>query len=164
MIAMLCVRSKQVWVGLVVLVLLLIPVGPLPLAGYIRGFTGDLSVVSFLLLISLYFFPARQSVPWWMVFSFILFGAFFYAYALGVGMTDPYAWGYDSLPMILSVAAVASSFWLIKFYRAAIVLSAAIIAWTIGLHESTNLWDYVIDPYLFISLLGFVIWEKTRQP
>jgi hypothetical protein len=42
------------------------------------------------------------------------------------------------------------------------IIGIAIIAWSLHLHESNNLWDYVFDPVLAIWAL-FSVWSGVRK-
>jgi len=86
----------------------------------------------------------------------------FYPLALGVGMLDPYAWGYGSIFLLAGVLITAFVAWLAGSNRIAIILALAILAWTVGWHESTNLWDYVLDPFLGLWAIGSLIRSGWR--
>lgn len=126
----------------------------LPLAAYARGFTGELSLASMLLLWTAYFskVPVRTSIGMRVWIAVVAIA--FYPLALGFSMVDPYTWGYGSLPLLLGVALTALVFCLAGSNRVALILAVAILAWSIGWHESANLWDYVLDPFLSIWAIG----------
>ena len=140
----------------------------LPLAAYLRGFTGELSITSMLLLWTAYFSPKEIHVPVAMKVWIALVAIVFYPLALGVSMLDPYAWGYGSFTLLAAVIATALIVWLAGFNRIAIILAAAILAWAAGWHESTNLWDYILDPFLGLWAIGSLIrsgWQaRTARP
>jgi hypothetical protein len=64
----------------------------LPLSAYVRGVTGDLSIVTMLLLWAS-ILPNAKRVPLPFMVALILLAIPFYPMALGLGMIDPYAWG-----------------------------------------------------------------------
>jgi hypothetical protein len=68
----------------------------LPLAAYVRGVVGDLSIVTLLLLLSSLFLNQRQA-PAGFKLGIVVVGFAFYPFALGFTMFDPYAWGYGSI-------------------------------------------------------------------
>jgi hypothetical protein len=72
----------------------------------------------------------------------------FYPLALGLGMLDPYTWGYGSLGFLISVVLFALVCGLLGWTKGVWIFAIAIIAWAGHWHESTNLWDYVLDPLL----------------
>jgi hypothetical protein len=86
-------------------------------------------------------------------------GLLFYPPALGLTKSDPYVWGYDS-PLLwvvllgLSLAAVFYDRYLLAF-----CITAAVASHAIGLYDSTNLWDYLLDPLLTVFAL---IWLFVR--
>jgi hypothetical protein len=134
----------------------------LPLAAYVRGFTGELSITSMLLLWTAYFSPKEIHVPALMKGWIALVAIAFYPFALGVGMLDPYVWGYGSIGLLAAVIATALIAWLAGSNRIAIILAIAILAWTVGWHESTNLWDYILDPFLGLWAIGSLIRSGWR--
>ena len=131
----------------------------LPLAAYVRGFTGELSITSMLLLWTAYFSPKEIHVPVAMKVWITLVAIIFYLLALGVSMLDPYAWGYGSFTLLAAVIATAL---LAGSNRIAIILGLAILAWAAGWHESTNLWDYILDPFLGLWAIGSLILSAWR--
>ena len=134
----------------------------LPLAAYVRGFTGELSITSMLLLWTAYFSPKEIHVPVVMKIWIALVAIAFYPFALGIGMLDPYAWGYGSIALLVAVIATAFIAWLAGSSRIAIILALAILAWAAGWHESANLWDYILDPFLGIWAIGSLIRSSWR--
>ena len=134
----------------------------LPLAAYVRGFTGELSITSMLLLWTAYFSPKEIHVPAVMKFWIALVAIAFYPLALGVSMLDPYAWGYGSIALLAGVLITAFIAWLAGTNRIAIILAVAILAWAAGWHESANLWDYILDPFLGIWAIASLIRSSWR--
>ena len=80
-------------------------------------------------------------------------GLLLYPFALGVGSIDPYEWGWYRSPLFVVVGVLTG--WLIwTRHRFGILLLAAVIALHLRLGESSNYWDYLIDPvYWFASLV-----------
>jgi len=81
-------------------------------------------------------------------------GLLLYPMALGMGRFDPYplGWAFSVFFVLLMTATVLL---LIYGNRFGIVLVAAILAYNLGVLESLNLWDYVVDPfYVLASLAG----------
>jgi hypothetical protein len=134
----------------------------LPLAAYVRGFTGELSITSMLLLWVAYFSPKEIHIPAAMKVWIALVALVFYPLALGIGMLDPYAWGYGSIALLLAVLATALAAWFAGSNCIAIILALAILAWTVGWHESTNLWDYILDPFLGLWAISSLIRSSWR--
>lgn len=128
----------------------------LPLAAYIRGMVGDLSVVTTLLLWSAVLFNAKP-VPTAFKSVIVIIAIIFYPLALGLGMADPYAWGYASIPFLIAVLLLALICGLANWSRGVWIISIAIIAWAAHWHESANLWDYLLDPLLAIWAAAAII-------
>jgi len=127
----------------------------LPLAAYVRGVTGDLSIV-FMLLLWSSLLPSSKTTPITFKFAVAIIALGFYPFALGLGMVDPYAWGYGSSAFLIAVLAFALVCGLANWSKGVWMIAIAIIAWAAHWHESANLWDYVLDPFLAIwALLAF---------
>ena len=77
-----------------------------------------------------------------------------YPLALGLGSFDPYEWGWHFSPLFVIVAAL--TVWLTwKQNRFGFLLLLAAVAFHLRLLESTNYWDYVLDP--IYCLVSFVV-------
>ena len=133
----------------------------LPLAAYVRGVIGDLSIVSALLLWSS-LLPKHQATPAPVKWSIAVLAIVFYPFALGVSMFDPYAWGYGSIAFLISVLIFALICGLAGWTKGVWIIGIAIIAWSVRWHESSNLWDYLLDPALAIWAL-FAAWNGMRK-
>ena len=137
----------------------------LPLAAYVRAVTGELSIVTMLLLWSS-MLPAAKKTPLGFKVVVALIAIAFYPLALGLGMLDPYAWGYGSIGFLIATIFFAIACGLAGWTKGVWILSIAIIAWTVHWHESANLWDYLLDPFLAIWALLAVpnmIYQKRRE-
>lgn len=138
----------------------------LPFAAYIRGVTGDLSILSLLLIVFTWSgwnaFRIASITPILIAVVAILF----YPFALGFTMFDPYAWGYHSSVFAGTILLVAAIYFFTKHSWEALVLSIAVIAWSIHWHESMNLWDYLLDPFLAAWAIGlsirWLIWGRPQ--
>ena len=137
----------------------------LPLSAYVRGVTGELSIVTMLLLWSS-MLPAAQKTPLGFKVVVALIAIAFYPLALGLGMLDPYVWGYGSIGFLIATIFFAIACGLAGWTKGVWILSIAIIAWTVHWHESANLWDYLLDPFLAVWALLAVpnaIYQKRRE-
>jgi len=137
----------------------------LPLSAYVRGVTGDLSIVTMLLLWGA-LLPSSKKTPLGFKAPIALIAIVFYPLALGLGMLDPYAWGYGSIGLLICAVVFAILCGLAGWTKGVWILSVAIIAWAAHWHESANLWDYLLDPFLAIwALLAIpsVIYLKRRE-
>jgi len=166
--------SKEIpFVIRVIAVLLLVnlffwPLGmslELPLSAYVRGVTGELSIVTMLLLWSSVL-PFAKKTPLEFKVSVTLIAIAFYPLALGLGMLDPYAWGYGSIGLLIATIFFAIVCGLAGWTKGVWILSFAMIAWAAHWHESANLWDYLLDPFLTIwALLAIpsAIYQNRRE-
>jgi hypothetical protein len=136
----------------------------LPFAAYIRGVTGDLSILSLLLIVFTWSgwnaFRIASITPILIAVVAILF----YPFALGFTMFDPYAWGYHSSVFVGTILLVAAIYFFAKHSWEALMISITVIAWSIHWHESINLWDYLLDPFLAAWAIGlsvrWLIWGR----
>ncbi|MES2771802.1 MAG: hypothetical protein V4623_07460 [Pseudomonadota bacterium] len=139
----------------------------LPLAAYVRGVVGDLSLPSLLLFARLAWFalvsPDRKKALFGEKNSAVLVGLILaaaillYPMALGLTADDPYRWGYAS-PWFL-LALLCLSLLGIRFRQAMLVwaINLSLLAWMLACYESSNLWDYLIDPVLVLCALGSLL-------
>ena len=137
----------------------------LPLVAYVRGVTGDLSIVLTLLLWTS-LLPSSKAISIAFKFAVAIISICFYPFALGLGMTDPYAWGYGSIAFLVAVLFFALVCGLANWSRGVWIIAIAIIAWAAHWHESANLWDYLLDPFLAIwALVAFIgiLYRKRRD-
>ena len=138
----------------------------LPLAAYIRGVTGDLSIVLTLLLWSS-LLPSSKTTPIVFKLAIAIIALGFYPFALGLDMVDPYAWGYGSTAFLIAVLVFAAVCGLANWAKGVWIIAIAIIAWAANWHESANLWDYLLDPFLAIwmlfALFGMLIKRRRAK-
>lgn len=154
---------KKVWL-LMLFIALLVPmpgVG-MGLAGFFRGFMGDLSMT--LLALSVWslchrlFGRAAIGKRELTVLLVVVAASalLLYPSALGWGDWDAYRLGWGSWWFFSALLALSGvSAWLgLRVLPALVAL--ALLAWSVGLMESGNLWDYLLDPWLSAFALGFV--------
>jgi len=137
----------------------------LPLAAYVRGVIGDLSIVTTLLLWSS-ILNLGKATPIALKFAIAIIAIAFYPLALGLGMLDPYAWGYGSIAFFIAVLFFALVCGLVNWSKGVWIIAIAILAWAAHWHESANLWDYLLDPFLaiwaLVALIG-ALYRKRRD-
>jgi hypothetical protein len=146
-----------------------VPVYGLPVAGYLRGFTGDLSTTTLILLFEATIYRLWGKPPY-SPDSFRLLmllaggaGLFLYPFALGLTYFDPYVLGYGSKAFIFSLFILSLATAYFDRHLVAICLTGAVLGYSIGLYESTNLWDYLIDPWLVLYALFWIIGTKLGK-
>jgi hypothetical protein len=145
---------------------MLLPLEGLPLAAYVRGMIGDLSITSLLLLgmvaarrCGLMQVDATASPVVWVLLA--LAACVLYPLALGLTPVDPYRWGYGEPAFLLALLVIAVAGNLVHQPLVASAIALAVLAWTGGWYESSNLWDYLIDPLL--SIYALVAYFRRRM-
>jgi hypothetical protein len=169
-------QTKPLWHSLLLLLCLLLlqlPTNPSP-AAVLGGLFGELSITSLVLLVALFLQSTWKpdliaKNDWIKVAGLIaLAGWIFYPLLLGLdiglylasGPVDPYAWGYaNSWPGFMLTAGVLTLAtliaWLCRHYFLALVAFLPLLAWQLGLLGSSNLWNYLFDPFV---VLGTSLW------
>lgn len=146
------------WWVLGCFVLLCLPAGAaqLPAVAYIRGVSSDFSITLVLLACiglvqGLFGFVLVEKREYTAIFVTVASAALFlYPLALGWGDWDAYRPGWGSAAMWAVLLGVCALAWLMGLRILPLLISFALLAWTAGLLESTNLWDYLLDPWLVI--------------
>lgn len=137
-----------------VFVVAFLPVQGLSIVGYVRGVTGDVSVTTLILLVaaSISSLMDRDLYDSRSVLVLMLLilggGVFLYPFALGLTYFDPYALGYGSKAFVAVLFLLSLGAWYFDLYLIVACVIFAISAYMIGMYESTNLWDYLIDPLI----------------
>jgi hypothetical protein len=149
------------WITVVCFVLLWLPAGTahLPIVAYVRGVSSDLSLT----------LVALACLGLWQGFSgrelagnlektpllavVLAAGVFLYPTALGWGDWDAYRLGWGSYGMLLGLVALVLAFWCQGLRLLPLLVALALLGWVVGVMESDNLWDYLIDPWLVIFAL-----------
>ena len=151
-----------------IFVAMLIPFNGFPLAAYLRGATGDLSITTMVLL------WCALSRSWAgcgavdhkhrlaLLVLIALAALALYPMALGFGAFDPYRFGYGNWQFITLLLLVALAAWFWKYYLIALCIALATFAWATGWYESGNLWDYLLDPFVFIYALGAIMIHAVK--
>jgi hypothetical protein len=163
------------WATVAVLVLLWCPVGParLPIVAYVRGISSDLSIsLVAIACVGLYqrlsgarLVDGRERTLVNVVFA--AGAVFLYPLALGWGDWDAYRLGWGSAGLWAVLLLLSLACWAKGFRLLPVLLALALLAWVAGALESTNLWDYLIDPWLAVAaifqcLKSAVRWGLTR--
>lgn len=79
-----------------------------------------------------------------------------YPSALGLGYWDAYRLGYQPI-FSACVSLLAASLWFFRHTSAALWLTSALAALLLGLYESENLWDILMDPIAAVWVLSSFI-------
>lgn len=153
----------------VVAIATLIPLGDLPLAAYVRGAIGDLSIPSLMLLLlsvsaPLCGGPRSDTQSRFALLALIALAAVgLYPMALGAGLFDPYHLGYGSPWLVGVLLLIALAACWRRLPLVALCLALAVLAWSGGWYESANLWDYLLDPLLATYAIGALIRRGARK-
>ena len=138
------------------IVLVSIPLWGVSAAGFVRGMTGDLSIPTLVLLGLSLVRAFSKRVPVEdrnrnaLLRVILIVAIVFYPIVLGIGMFDPYRLGYANIWFLLPLLALAVWSSLRFSTLLAWCIALAVAAWSAGWYESTNLWDYLLDPWLAI--------------
>ena len=146
----------------------IIPLSGLPLPLYIRAGIGDLSIVTQLLL-SIYIInslagihstPARKTAYLQLCVFTLVTGLWFYPTTLGLTYFDPYRFGYITDPMHWMALGYfffgAVALLLLRSAWTSGILCLATLGFSFGYLQSTNYWDYMIDPVLTIGSIVYL--------
>ena len=165
-------RSLQWGLALAVFIALLIPVfgAGLPLTAFFRGVGGDLSTT--LLALSVWSLSYRllgttaiNKRELTVLMAAISAAALLlYPTALGWGNWDAYRLGWGSWWLWVALLALCGVSAGLGLRVLPALMALALLAWSFGLMESTNLWDYLLDPWLSAYALVFVFikcWQSA---
>ena len=162
-------QTLKATITLLTMGVVLVPLYELSLAGALRSVTGDLSITTVVLVVSgigsrwldreISSYSSRRLV---MLFSGIG-GLAFYPPALGLTYGDPYTWGYGSPLLLFALLGLSLAAVHYECYLPALCATGAVAAYTLGIYDSTNLWDYLLDPLLTVYALGWLL-IRIRRP
>lgn len=159
------------WVVAVLFLLLWIPAGQahLPLLAYIRGISSDLSM-TLVALACLGLWRRLSGKPRMVrreslsLYAAVAIAAMFlYPLALGWSNWDAYRLGWGSFGLWSGLLALSLVSWFNGLRLLPLLVSLALLAWSAGLMESANLWDYLIDPWLASAALIECIKAGARK-
>lgn len=155
--------------AIIIAVSSVIPLSGLPIPLYIRAGVGDLSIVTQLLLgiylinsfAGIYSTPARKTAYLQLCVFIVITSLWFYPTTLGLTYFDPYRFGYITDPMHWLALGYfflgALTLYLLRSSWTSGILCVATLSFCFGSLESTNYWDYMIDPMLTLGSITFLI-------
>jgi len=157
--------QKVAWLVVAVSVVAVVPVAGWSVAVGVRGVTGDLSMTTMVWMgWSRWRRGPREATAeearWEEGSRFgleILIGVAalaLYPMALGIGRIDPYRLGYGSGWFLSTLLVVALVAWFRRAEVVALAIALAVLAWAGRWNESSNLWDYLLDPLVSFYALG----------
>jgi hypothetical protein len=159
------------WLTAIVFLGLWLPYGDagMPLLGYARGILSDFSVMS--VVLSVLFIGQRSG--FWIgpgdvekraLFIALSFAALvLYPTALGWGNWDAYSLGWGSTAVVGALSLLMLFCFGRRLRLLPLLMAAALLAWSVGLLESTNLWDYLIDPWIACVSITVVLKAGLRR-
>ncbi len=154
--------NKARIIALLVFIASFIPVEGYSVSLYLRGLFNDLSITTLCLLLLFLYRPQVPHIQSHSVFILTaLAGMLLYPFALGYSPVDPYAWGYlnqshgVTAPLIFTgFLVLLATYAFIKHNSLLLTcILLGITAWQLNLLESRNIWDYLIDPLLWLYSL-----------
>ena len=162
------------WVALACFALLWIPVGAahMPVVAYVRGITADLSITLIALTVwrichlVLGFRAIAKREETAVMIMLAMAALLMYPLALGWGDWDAYSPGWGSWGMLLVLLVLCFACWAKGLQVLPALVALALVAWSFGLMESGNLWDYLLDPWLSVFALlhvGKIVFIKCAR-
>ena len=145
------------WPVLITVVLVsLVPLQVTSIYRWIQGAAGELSIVTLILLTGFIArrLSGREIISYHarrhLYFLVLLTGFLLYPATLGLSAYDPYRAGFGLvLPLLL--ISLALLYWLLRQRQMAIILLITVTAWKLQIMTSLNIWDYLIDPLLWLA-------------
>ena len=153
----------ELWIPAAIVII--VPVAGVSIAGHLRGLWGDPSIVTFLLLF-LYTvrpssLPNRPRVSTCVLVSlFVMLPLYLPLFLLNPNVpVDLYAIGWHPKWILIAIAVIALGSVMMRRLapRWTNIIAIALIASSVGLMESDNLWDYLVDPGLLFTIAFLAI-------
>jgi len=146
-------------------IVLIVPIAGVSLAGHLRGLWGDPSIVTFLLLF-LYTvrpssLPNRPRLSTSVLVSlFVMLPLYLPLFLKNPNVqVDLYSYGWNPKWILIAIAVIALGCVMMRRMapRWTNIIAIALIASSVGLMESDNLWDYLVDPGLLFTIAFLAI-------
>jgi hypothetical protein len=159
-------RWKQYWplAYLLSAAIIVLPLSNWLLIEFSRGLLTDLSLASLLMLGTYLLSILKVKRPindMSLNLVILLFAILLYPASMGLGMFDPYSLGFASHVyydyFVLGIAAMGILAAYIGYQQLAIWLTLSCIAHGLQVYESSNLWNYLLDPFAVIAVLVSMI-------
>ncbi|MFZ4643136.1 MAG: hypothetical protein ACOYMU_07270 [Phycisphaerales bacterium] len=153
----------ELWIPAAIVII--VPVAGVSIAGHLRGLWGDPSIVTFLLLF-LYTvrpssLPNRPRVSTRVLVSlFVMLPLYLPLFLLNPNVpVDLYSYGWNPKWILIAIAVIAFVCMMMRRMapRWINIIAIALIASSIDLMESDNLWDYLVDPGLLFTIAFLAI-------
>ena len=153
----------ELWIPAAIVII--VPIAGVSLAGHLRGLWGDPSIVTFLLLF-LYTvrpssLPNRPRISTCVLVSlFVMLPLYLPLFLLNPNVpVDLYSYGWKPKWILIAIAVIALGSVMMRRLapRWTNIIAIALIASSVGLMESDNLWDYLVDPGLLFTIAFLAI-------
>jgi hypothetical protein len=131
------------------------------IASFMHGIVGTPSLT--LLILAIWQLIATRPSPltYQPALAQFAFAIPFYAMALGLGPLDPYAIGYQPLPLLVASLPLAALLWWRRLDGWLLILALDLAGYASGLFA--NLWDVLFDPLLVLVALVVVVSRSFRH-
>ncbi len=155
--------GMELWIPAAIV--LIVPAAGVSIAGHLRGLWGDPSIVTFLLLF-LYTvrpssLPNRPRLSTCVLVSlFVMLPLYLPLFLLNPNVpVDLYSYGWKPKWILIAIAVIALGSVMMRRMapRWTNIIAIALIASSVGLMESDNLWDYLVDPGLLFTIAFLAI-------
>jgi hypothetical protein len=146
-----------------------IPVNQITTTGYIRGVTGDISLISLCWLFTAFVakVTGRRLVSHQQrslnIVTLSILTLVLYPASLGLVQTDPYVWGYQANNLLIVLTIIGIAMWYAGNYHLTLWIALAVLGFAFKIMESSNLWDYIIDAWLGIFVISLTIKKLFRR-
>ncbi|MDP3070192.1 MAG: hypothetical protein Q8N18_07885 [Opitutaceae bacterium] len=163
-----CPRVLNLAFGVVAALLLFVPVDGLRMANWVFGFCPNpslplIGVVCAGIWQRLGGLTVLRLADWTAAWIFgAVAGSALYLHPMVLGSLDLYFWGWDRAGAAWGLAALAIMF-LAAGNRFGVLLLAALIGFACHALESSNAWDYAIDPIFWFVSMGALAWRAVHR-
>jgi hypothetical protein len=89
-------------------------------------------------------------------------GLLLYPMALGLGAWDPYRDGYSPSWLLGVLGVLIAWCWARRNHLGLLLFAVALLGFVIDLKPSTNLWDYLLDPFIVFYCWGALLARGWR--
>ena len=164
-------RGQTLIIGIISALIVLVPVGGLPLGRWLISINANFSIPLTAVLLSKVWEKAtgtglldKTGLLCCWIFGMTA-GLALYPMALGLGRFDPYelGWGFSWLFVAVMIITFLLLFMKNRF---AVVLIVCVLCYDMQLLESHNLWDYLVDPFYTVisgAILIHVLAERVSK-
>lgn len=161
-------RSMQITLLLVLVCGAVLPLNGISLAIYVRSVIDDLAITTLIALsigtavrMGLMNAPTRTHQSELLV-CFAVLALILYPATLGLTYLDPYRLGYSPRPLIFTIGLTTLFFLVRGNLIGVLMLSVATLAFSTGLKDSNNYWDYIVDPAFGTYCICAILY-RSRQ-